>query len=413
MGFVWISAVKDFKRRLADPVAMAIWLGIPVLIGGLLGLVIDIGDGQTPRAKLLLVDQDDSLVTRLLKGAAGSGGEASMIELIPVELEEGRRRIDAGEASALLVVPEGFGAALLQETPVELRLVTNPAQRILPGILQEGLEILVEAAFHAQRAFGPELRLFAQGPAEGADFFPNAVVSEQATAINDKVQALDGVLFPPLLDFGVEVLSEEAQAPLSLGLLLFPGMLFLTMLFIAQGISSDLWEERESGTLRRVLTTPNGMRAFILGKVLTGALLIFMVAAVGLGLGGLAFGLPGAGLLPALLWGTLAGAALLPLFLFVQTLASSQQTGSVLSSMILFPLMMLGGSLLPFEAMPQWMNELGRWTPNGLGLVNFKALLEGRAEFAALARDLGLLLAIGGAFFVLTARRAAGRFVQA
>lgn len=415
MGFVWISALKDLRRRLTDPTAMAIWIGIPILIGGLLSLVVDIGDGQVPRAKLLLVDQDDSLVTQLLKGAAESGGEDSMIELIPVELEEGQRRIDAGEGSALLVIPDGFGLALLEETPVELRLVTNPAQRILPRILQEGLEILVELAFYAQRVLGEELRLFAGGPGDGASFFANAVVSEQAASINDKMKALDGVLFPPLVDFEVDVLVEEEEEgePLTLGLLLFPGMLFMTMLFIAQGMSGDLWEEREAGTLRRVLTTPNGMGAFVLGKVLTGALLIGIVTAAGLTLGGLGFGLPLHGLLPGLLWAVLSGAVLLPLFLFLQTLASNQQTGNVLASILLFPLMMLGGSLFPFEAMPVWMAELGRLTPNGLALTHFKALLVGQADYAVLARDLAMLLAFGALFLWLTARRAAGRFTQA
>ncbi len=411
--FVWTAAVKDFKRRLADPAAMAIWIGIPVLLGGLMSMVVNIGDGSVPKARLLFVDQDETLVTKLLAGAAAGGGEEGMLELVEVDLEEGQQRIEAGEASGLLVVPEGFGEAVLLGTPSELRLFTNPAQRILPRILVEGLEMLVELAFYAQRLLGEELALFAEGPPEGTDFFGDRVVAEQAVAINEKVQALEGLLFPPLLDFELEVIEEEAEGPpMTLGLLLFPGLLFLTLLFIAQGLSGDLWEEHEAGTLRRVLTTPNGMGSFLLGKVAAGTLLIGLVAAVGLVVGALGFGLPAAGILPAFLWSVLTGAVLLPLFLFLQTLASSYQTGNVVTNMVLFPLMMLGGSLFPFEAMPEGLAALGRWTPNGLALSQFKALLVGDAEVALLARDLAILLGLGGLFLGLTARRAVRRFGQ-
>ena len=413
MPFVFISALKDFKRRLKDPVAMLMWLGIPVLIGGLLSLVMTGGDSGTPKAKLLFVDQDDSFLTNLIAGFAENGGDDSMIDLIPVELEEGRRRIDAGEASALLVVPEGFGAALLAETPVELHLVTNPSQVILPAILEEGLEMLVEAAFYAQRVLGDELRALAAGPDTGSNFFTNAVIATQAVSINSRLQELDGVLFPPLIDFEIEVLKKEEGAPGGVGLLLFPGILFLAMLFIAQGMSGDLWIEKRSGTLQRVLTTPTGLRAFLFGKLLAGTLLIALTTALGLVLGALMFDFPLGGLLPGLLWGAFSGLVLLPLFMWTQILATSQQAGNVLSSVLLFPLMMLGGSLFPFEAMPDWMVVIGQWTPNGMAMANFKEILTGSVDPAALASDFAMLLAFGASLFLLTARRAAGRFLNA
>jgi len=48
------------------------------------------------------------------------------------------------------------------------------------------------------------------------------------------------------------------------------------------------------------------------------------------------------------------------------------------------PLMMLGGSFFPFEAMPAWMAAAGRWTPNGLGVATLKELLYGNVSVTAL-----------------------------
>ena len=51
--------------------------------------------------------------------------------------------------------------------------MTNPAERILPSIGEEALEILVEGVFYTQRLFGPALRRIVNnstsGPASDAD----------------------------------------------------------------------------------------------------------------------------------------------------------------------------------------------------------------------------------------------------
>ena len=70
----------------------------------------------------------------------------------------------------------GFSEAVLKEEPTRLLLVVNPAQRILPGIVEEFLRVLVDGAFYAHRLIGPELRAMAKGPegggAAGRDAWP-------------------------------------------------------------------------------------------------------------------------------------------------------------------------------------------------------------------------------------------------
>ena len=33
------SAIKDLRRRLTDPAALLMWMGLPIVIGGLLSLI--------------------------------------------------------------------------------------------------------------------------------------------------------------------------------------------------------------------------------------------------------------------------------------------------------------------------------------------------------------------------------------
>jgi ABC-2 type transport system permease protein len=49
----------------------------------------------------------------------------------------------------------------------------------------------------------------------------------------------------------------------------------------------------------------------------------------------------------------------------LQMLAKTQRAANLLTSMLLFPLLMAGGSFFPFAALPGWIAAIGRRTPNG------------------------------------------------
>jgi len=377
--FVLVAALKDVRRRLADPAAMAIWIGIPVILSGMLSLLANTG-GDAPTALLLLVDQDNTLVSRLLPAAARQGN--SPIEIEPVTLDEGRRRIGAGDATALLVIPAGFQNAVVGSGSAQLQLVTNPAQRVLPALVQQMLDVLVEAAFYGQRLFGEPLRRVA-GPT-GTGPPSDANVAAIAVAVNQEIAKLQGVLLPPIISLSVKSEASRA-APLNFGQVFLPGMLFMSFLFIAQGMSGDVWEEKTESTLRRLMTTPQSAARLLLGKLLAAVALTTVVALTGLLTAVAWFDLSWSRIPGALVWCAFVTGALIALLTLLQLFAGTQRGSDLLSSIIVFPLMMLGGSFFPFEQMPAWMAAAGRWTPNGLGVAKLKDLLYGDVSAGALA----------------------------
>ncbi len=102
MRAVWISARKDLRRMLRDPMALAMWVGIPVLVAVLLFLVFGRRGEAVPQGRLLVADEDGSLLSSLLAGAFGQGELGNMLMVEKVKPEEGRRRMNRGDASALL-----------------------------------------------------------------------------------------------------------------------------------------------------------------------------------------------------------------------------------------------------------------------------------------------------------------------
>lgn len=66
---------------------------------------------------------------------------------------------------------------------------------------------------------------------------------------------------------------------------------------------------------------------------------------------------------------------------------------------------MVGGCFFPFEAMPDWMAHIGRMTPNGWAVLQFKAILGGSTQMQSLATSTAALLAVSAIAFTLSARR--------
>jgi ABC-type multidrug transport system permease subunit len=407
MRFVLTAARKDIRRRLADPAALAMWMGLPVVIGALMSLLSS-GNGPVLKAHLLVVDEDQSFLSGLVLSGSRQGKLGEMLDVELVKVAEGRTKIDAGDASALFTIPKGFQDGIMREQPVTLALVTNPAQRILPGIIEEGLKMLVEAAFYVQRLFGSEVRSVADTIGGGAGPSDDRVAAI-SRAFSQRLRALQDTLVPPVLSLDTKTTSDSAVTG-DFWSLFLPGLLFMSILFAAQGMSTDIWAEKMSGTLRRTLSTPQGAGAFLAGKLVAGLAIMALAVLGTLVLGVTMFHVPIARAPIAFVWATCSGGALFCYFVFIQLFASSMRGGQFLSTMVVFPLMMIGGSFFPFEVMPAWMAAIGRWTPNGLAVANVKQILFGRLDFGALAIAAAAIGGMAVLAFVFGVRRLRGTF---
>lgn len=403
------TLAKDVRERLRDPAALGLWLGIPLVIGLLMSLGMGGSSGPKPKSPLYVVDHDDSLLSKLIANAFGFGSFGELFEVSSPTEAEARAKLADDEGSALIVIPAGFGAALWRNEPTELRLVTNPAQRILPGIVEETLEIMPDLVFYAQRLVGEELRgrfdSFDDREPTDADYVAIGL------DIGHAVERFEKYLFPPVLKLSAAQTSSSKRA-ISFGGAFFPSLLFMSLIFMASGCAEELWREKRQGTLRRLVANPFGLAGFLGGK-LVGALAVATgVGALGLLLGWAAFDLELERLPLALVW-SVGGAGLFwCLFALVQVLSSSERAANVIGNMILFPLLMLGGTFFPFDVMPSWMQAIGRFTPNGWLVLRFRELVDGPLNAGAVLGAFGLLVVLVAAAFALAFQRFSARFVR-
>ncbi len=314
---------------------------------------------------------------------------------------QGKRFIELFQAVEDLVIPKGFGQAVLARQPCQLTLVKNPSQRILPGMIEEIVSALAEAGFYLQALAGDQLRLFAGGPPPGASTFPDETIVQTSLAFNRLGSRLGAYLDPPVIQLKTTVVAAQGAARSNFSALFFPSMVFMTVLFAVLGMSGDAWEEHKQGALRRMLGTPGGLAPLLAGKMLAGTVVFLLVAVAALASARWLMDIPVESPVAALLWMTLSGPVLLLLLTSLQLCAASQQTAHIVAFLVVFPLGMLGGGFFPFEFMPEWMARIGRLTPNGYALVQLKALMEGPVAPARLAAGFGALAVAGAALFPL------------
>jgi ABC-2 type transport system permease protein len=372
MRFVFTSTVKDLRRLRRDPVTLLTWLGIPTFIAIILVVIFGRGDAR-PNGKLLIVDEDQGIGATLLSGAFSQGALSNMISIEKVDREEGRRRINKGNASALLVIPKNFTTALLEGKPAKLQLIRNPAQRILPDIIEQVLSMLTDSAFYLQMVAGPQLREAAQGAPSDAG------IAQISVQFNHAIADLRKYLAPPVIQLETKVIEGKTDKPGGFAALMLPGMLYMAVFFIAGGLATDVWRERTSGALRRVVTTPASFRAFLAGKLLAVLLVLALVGAFGLAVAHFLADLRVSNFPLAVLWIAISGTGLYLFMMLLQSLASTERVASMLSNFVLLPLTMLGGSFFPFDLMPKGFAQIGRLTPNGWSVTELQKILDGAA----------------------------------
>lgn len=400
MSFAWITAIKELKRRMREPATFLLWLAIPLLVCLLLGLATGSRGGKAtpPRVHLLIADEDATFLSGMLVGSFSQGALGDFFRVENVDAAEGQLRIERGKASALLVIPRGFGQALIDRRPTRLKLVKNPAQRILPEIAEQTLEILADGAYYLQEIFADPLDMIRRAQARSGADISDRDVASVAISVRHAIDGAGRYLFPPALEVNVThpASSSSDSGPdrmTSIGLLFLPGMVFMGLFFTSQSLSEEIWLEREHGTLARLAIAPSSLLAVLSGKLIAAFVVLGLLAAGALGGGSLLFDLPAARIPLAAAWSALAGTALVALLLLLQLFAPNARAGSVLTSLIGFPLLMVGGSFFPLDTMPSFLATIGRLTPNGWALTRLMELLRSEAGPVEILPPAAILLA--------------------
>jgi ABC-2 type transport system permease protein len=276
--------------------------------------------------------------------------------------------MEAGEASAMIVLEEGFSERAFDGEPVEFLLVRNPAESIKPELVEQGLLVLSTYIDVAVKVLGEEISEF--GDMLNADEMPTMLaVTQLSSRVYKKLEAAGDYVFPPVVQVssvkeGADEGGEVEAGPNVFGYVLVM-VAVMSVLFAAIRAVTEIYEERSTGMVRRFLATPVPVSHFIGSKILFAVLFGILVMAILLVAGGLLgwFGssVPVVGVLVHTAGFSLAAAGLMVVII---GLVKTEKQAGILSWIVVMFMSAVGGSMFPAENFPEFMQGVARYTLN-------------------------------------------------
>jgi ABC-2 type transport system permease protein len=348
---------KDLRIFLRDRSALVFSLLMPILVITVIaeGLFFDQKDG--PQLLVPVVNEDGGPVAGTFVKLLGE--HAKVRQVARVEAEHLVR--DTHEAPAAIVFPPKLSKQYLQGASTQIELLTDPASG---GDLQ-AVKVL--------------LLLMDKEAAALADPFAE-----------DKITLHEENLTGNRLE--VTVFEQRV-----------PGFaLMFVLLAVVFGTSMSMHDERDHGTLARLLVAPGGFTRLLLGKLAARFVVGVAQMLVLLGWGHWMFGVS-LGPSPAamLLLTTTAVFAVVAAGMLVAGLARSREQTLPLGLSVVMAFSAMGGCWWPQSAQPDWMSRLSpafftTWAMRGLN-----DLILRERGLDAIMLPAGVLLAYGAATLAL------------
>ena len=321
---VFAVFLKELVQMRRDRRTFAIMIIMPVMQLVLFGYAIN----NDPRHLPAVIEmREDGPMTRAFLSSLRA---STFIDIVAVATreEEAEAMLRSGEATFLIVIPEGFERRIVRGERPQILIAADASDPVAAGGVLGAIERLAQSAF-APHFEGPLAFLAPRPP-------PYEIIVHRR--------------------YNPAGITAFNIVPALLGIILTMTMVMIT--------SIALTRETERGTMENLLATPVRPLEVMIGKttpyVFVGAIQVAIVLLVAT----LLFRIPFSGDFLAFL----AAAALfifanLMLGYLISTVAKTQMQAMQMTFFIFLPSMLLSGFMFPFAAMPGWAQAIGEALP--------------------------------------------------
>jgi ABC-type multidrug transport system permease subunit len=411
-----IIARHHLLRIARSPGLILILLAIPVTLAGIEYAAFGptVASGKLPPIKVLILDEDGTLVSSLVPQMFTAGGPMKdMFETAPVaDRAAARDLFQTNEASALVVVPKGFQDALVAGTHAQLQFAPNVLQTYSPAVASAVLEMTVmignglvgQAAAPLQRINSVRT---AGRPLTADDV---AVISRGFFEAGQRLNGLRSVGNLKVTAVRSTGEKDAVASPKAFFAFIFPGLVIFGVMFISQSLALRLMRDRVRGVERRLSVTPIAPASQIAGSFLFMCAGLIVILALLMGVGAVVFRIELRHPLALLAIATGLAIFAAALHLMIIAVARNERSASFIGSGVVMLLSLLGGTFFPAENMPPFLRTVAFVMPNGAAQQAFvDVLAHGRTLAETSARVVttwGWALATLTIALVATSRRA-------
>ena len=405
-------AGKEIRLILKDRGSLAILIFLPILLGSLFASLnmMSVGDGENPAILLevSLVNQDQGPFSEEISKTLRGIREINAVAAHDIAAAE--ERVIQGEVVAAIIIPADFSEKINAYTPTAVEVIVDPAQpegaSIVSGIMNQ---VVGEITVWGEIQYGVRSIMEEAGVMTEAN-------PEQQRAI--EAQSM-GVIMTQLNELrrvaAISVVSENLEGAAVEGgigpflTFLFPAFTVMFIFFIVGMEGSSLLQEREAGTLRRLLAAPLPRWAVIAGKMLAYCLLVILQVVILFAVGYLLFNISLGNSPLALAAITIAVAFVAAsLGMLVAALAKTSKQADTVGMVLGFVLAGLGGAFPtwpPLFRSEGFIGVLSKFTPHAHALEGYYSVMAENASLAQILPQLGFLVLMGVVFILIAAWR--------
>jgi ABC-2 type transport system permease protein len=260
---IFSIASKELRLWLQAPGNWLTVFLVPLAFIGILGSVFAKG---TPVITVFAVNED--------KGAYGAeiiellaNSENLEFEMLATQ-EEADARVAKGDRMAAVVIPADFSEAVKTSDGGSIIVIVDPARKkdggLVTGLVQSAL---IKSVVYAEidRALQGMFKK-QSASSENNEFFQTFINAGIKAVLAKEVNA---AIDNPLIKVETEPLSQKSSnAEISIMSSLSPGFALAFVFFLISHLAITVVDEREIGTLRRLITTPASRAVILFGKAL-------------------------------------------------------------------------------------------------------------------------------------------------
>ncbi|MEE9362972.1 MAG: ABC transporter permease [Cellulophaga sp.] len=383
---------KDLKLFLRDKRSVFLTFLLPILLISLFAFAFGGIGNSTNSAKpiaLLVADVDQTPKSKKLISKLDS---LDGLRLILSDLKKSKTQVRKGKYAAVLVIHKGYKDSLFARKNPPVELWYDEAKEMEIGMLQHALISTLMSEIGKQNA-QQNIKTYLNKQFPAMDSNLRNTILEDAVKNNENNKAS----FSSKSVLKLTSISGDTKENRNLGLIqAVSGTAILMLLFSVAGLGTSILEEKENGTIKRLLFSPIKGSTILYGKML----FAFFIAVVQLTtmflFSWVAFSLDLSMNIPALILMILATSFAVSSFgIFLAAISKTRKQAESLSTLIILVMSAVGGSMIPLFIMPVIMQKIAVFSLNYWGIQGFYDIFWRALPLVDILPRIGVLVGIG------------------
>ena len=375
---------KDLILFLHDQRSVILTFLLPVILITLFAFAygsIGTYDGRSEPVKLLAADLDN---TPLSKEIISSIDSLNDIEIVVSDSAKARELVIRGKYPCALIIYKGFRDSLENGNLMPVEVIFDRSRETEIGILQHNL-ISIFISSTSEIMIRKNIEKYLQ------DIFPddeNEISEEIFGNVMEKGGNKETIIW-------TSVVGEKNDTRLGL-IQAVAGTAILMLLFSVAGVGTSILEEKENGTINRLLYSPLKSSTILYSKMLFAFFIsilqltaMFLFAWLVLNMD-MNVSIPG-----LLLMITATSFAVSSLGIFLAAIARTRQQAQNLSTIIILVMSAIGGSMIPVFIMPAILQKIALLSVNYWGIQGFYDLFWRVLPLSEILPKIFVLMSIG------------------